>query len=71
VSVKIGDLVTIAPAMTGMYLVVGEKFVTDAVESRIERAVNGSDACSIDCWLLFSAEDGWILPMGKTFVKPL
>lgn len=70
-SVKIGDLVTIAPAMTGIYLVVGEKFIDDIVESRVERIVNGSDVCSTDCWLLFSAEEGWTLPMGKTFVKPL
>ena len=55
----LGDLVTVIPARTGIYMIVGEEIYN---EQFIKEH---------DCWLLFSASEGYIEPMGKTWVERL
>ena len=66
---KIGDLVTIKPAKTGTYLIVGERFIGDHVDSNVGRRSQGSDTYTIDCWMLLSAGEGWVMPMGKMWCE--
>jgi len=58
--VKVGDLVTVMPASTGMYIIVGQCIMR-----------NNYNVEPHDCWLLFSAGEGWVMPMGKEWVEAL
>ena len=61
---KVGDLVTVGPAKTGVYLIVEDHIL---MKDHFNMSINRGGH---ECVLLYSAEHG-VYPMGKEFLYPV